>query len=310
MSYKYVVTTLFESHYEYGVGAFINSLADAEFEGLIAVGYKGNLPFWVNQLSKLESDVFRVTDKICLQFDKLDVNMHLGYYKSSYIIQMRNQYPDAEGYFYFDPDIIVIAKWCFFEEWIQSGVALSQDICYDLVYWNHPWRNKWRKDFSQFDEGINSDLNYYVNSGFIGCNALSFLVIERWALFTDVYIKQGHPIHFFDQSNPVKPYKGDQDILNAVLTLSKNIPLALMGKESMGFNYPITMMIHAVEGSGVKPWNRNYIRTALLGRKMSFVDDFFLNYCSFPVKLYTSSYIKRKKNALKISKIINRLWKK
>ena len=47
-----VVCTLFEGNYEFGVASLINSLYVNGFKGSIFVGFKGDLPFWVNNLNE------------------------------------------------------------------------------------------------------------------------------------------------------------------------------------------------------------------------------------------------------------------
>ena len=312
MNYKHVVTTLYEGHYEFGVGALINSLVSSDFEGLICVAYKGNLPFWLQQLkSENQSDkLYKITEKVWLRFDEVIVDMHFGYYKPYYLKQMADAYPETMGCFYFDPDIVVIGKWSFYENWIQSGVAICQDSNYSILYWNHPWRNKWRADFSNSNRGVDKTLNYYINSGFIGVNRPHFEIINRWIEINEVYKSLGYPIHFFDQSQALSAYKGDQDVLNAALTLSPDLTYSIIGKEAMAFDFPYAIMAHAVDGAGVKPWKRNYLKHAIKGGKATVTDEAYLDYCSVPIEIYSQSALKKKRILLKISKIINRIWKK
>jgi hypothetical protein len=310
MKYKNVVTTLFENHYEYGVAALINSLYKADFEGLISIGYKGNLPFWINQLSSFKGNdnIYQLSEKIDLRFDELNVDMHLGYYKPYYLKRLAQEFPEAQGWFYFDPDIVVLAKWSFYEKWIKSGVALCQDSNYTLLYWNHPWRNQWRTDFSEFDKGIDKSLNWYINSGFIGVNFENFELINRWIEVNEKYKVLGYPIHFFDKGQGIYAYKGDQDVLNAAMTLSQDLRYSIIGKEAMAFDYPAGIMVHAV--TGVKPWKINYIKNAFSGNKPTVIDESFLHFCFGPIEVYTRAELSKKTTLLKISKVINRIWKK
>jgi len=310
--YRNVVITLFEKHYEYGVAALLNSLYQANYEGIVCIGYKGKLPFWVNQLQEMKGDrnLYYLSEKIAIRFDELKIDMHFGYYKPYYLKEMAQIYPEAQGWYYFDPDIIVLAQWSFYENWIQSGVALCQDSNFTLLYWNHPWRNQWRKDFEAFNKGTDKTLNYYINSGFIGVSKLHFELIERWVEVNELYKSLKYPVHFFDQRNTLSAYKGDQDVLNATMTMSPDLSFSILGKEGMAFDFPHTIMAHAVDGAGVKPWKRNYIRTALLGKRVSFADECFLNFCSTPIRLYMQAELNRKRKLLKISKFINRIWKK
>lgn len=308
--YKNVVTTLFENHYEYGVGGLLNSLYQADYEGIVCIGYKGKLPFWINQLKEKGDKLFSFSEKIDIRFDELIVDMHFGYYKPYYLKKMALAYPEAKGWFYFDPDIVVLAKWSFYEGWINSGVALCQDSNFTLLYWNHPWRNQWRKDFENLVKGIDKTLNYYINSGFIGVSKFHFELIERWIEVNERYKALNYPIHFFDQSNSLSAYKGDQDVLNATMTLSADLSFSIVGKEGMAFDFPHAVMAHAVDGEGIKPWKRNYIKNALLGNKVAVTDERFLDFCSMPIEIYSQNELNKKRRLLKISKIISRVWKR
>ena len=310
-TYKNIVITLFEGHYEFGVGTLLNSLVKSEFEGLFCIGYKGCLPFWINQLHLVEneSNLYQVSEYIYIRFDELNVDMHFGYYKPYYMKKVYQEYTDANGYFYFDPDILILAKWTFFENWLNSGVALCQDICYDMMHYNHPWRNQWRKDFKQYDQGTSQFWNYYVNSGAIGVDSKTFKIIDSWIMFTETYKKNDLPITYFNQEDTLSPYKGDQDVLNAVLTLNEDIPISVIGKEAMGFAYPISIMVHAI-GGDEKPWKMNYLKTAIKGKAAIVADNYFFDFYNGRIKLYSTFKLNRRKLALMTSKLINGFWKK
>ena len=310
---KQIAVTLYENHYEYGVGALLNSLVASGFDGIFCVGYKGELPFWKKQIDhqKQNDGTYKINENFFVRFDLLeDVGMHFGYYKPYYLKEMANQSPQAGGWFYFDPDIVVIAPWSFYENWISNGVALCQDSNHQFVHYNHPWRNQWRKDFSKETKDYDTTLNYYINSGFIGVNVHNFEVIDNWIAVNEIYRKLDYPIDFFNQSDSNSAYKGDQDVLNATITVYPELRLSIIGPEAMGFNFPVSIMAHAVDGQGIKPWKRDYIKNAISGRKASVTDEAYLNFCRSPIQLYSASKLKKKRRHLKFSKLINRVWKK
>lgn len=311
---QYIATTLFEGNYDYGVGALLNSLVSSGFKGLYCVGYKGKLPFWTNQLKLIDDKeiIFQVTDNVFIRFDLLDnVCMHFGYYKPYYLKSMFDIYPHAKGYYYFDPDIVVLAKWSFFEKWLESGISLCQDSNYTLVHSNHPWRTKWKKDFYEFIcSGRSDNLNFYINSGFIGVNLHNFEIIDNWIKINNKYIDCGYPIDYFDQSNSLSAYKGDQDVLNATMTIYSHLNFSILGKEGMAFDFPHSVMAHAVDANGIKPWKRRYIKHAIEGKPASVADQFYLNYCSQPIEIYSKNNLMMRFFLLKLSKILTRLWGK
>lgn len=118
-----VICTLFEGHYHYGLGALANSLYAKGFRGTIFAGYRGELPPWITN-AKMLGDVteFSPADGLIIRFVRLTEKIHLTNFKPEFMLSLWEKHcPDAESLFYFDPDITVIGRWTFFEEWVGAG---------------------------------------------------------------------------------------------------------------------------------------------------------------------------------------------
>ena len=57
---------------------------------------------------------------------------------------------NAEALFYFDPDIVVNDSWICFEQWVNCGVALCEDINSPFQEF-HPRRVGWRNYFKDYN---------------------------------------------------------------------------------------------------------------------------------------------------------------
>lgn len=296
-----IVTTLFEGHYEKGVGALVNSLVQSSFKGIVYIGYRGNLPQWINQLEKSGKN-FKASNDVLLVFELLEVDMHFGYYKPSFMKKVIQENPNVTNIYYFDPDIVVNAPWSFISSWTDIGVSVCLDNCFPFVHQNHPWRKEWQK---LANNQSRSELNYYVNSGFIGINADSFKLLDRWILLTDNYKASNGDISKFEKDG-FRAFKGDQDLLNAAMTISSDISFSIIGSEGMGFTDPAYLMAHAVES--IKPWKNNFVKQLIVnGFKPSTAAKMFFNYCQHPIKIYTESQLKMKKIDIKLASIIGRI---
>ena len=297
-----IIVTLYEGNYQYGVGALINSIVNSNFKGKIYIGYRGNLPLWVNQLEKLDN-CYKVDNNVYLTFVILDVSILFRYYKPSFMKKIIEEYPGINNIYYFDPDIVINAPWTFISSWTNIGVSVCLDNCYPFVHQNHPWRKEWQK---LANDTTKCELNYYVNAGFIGINSSSFRLLDRWISITENYKAKGGDLTKFKRDG-FRAIKGDQDLLNAAMTISSDINFSIIGTEGMGFTYPTYLMAHAVEI--VKPWNNKFIKQVIFfGLKPSAAAKYFFKYCEYPINVFTNYQLLIKKMDIKIASIIGRVF--
>lgn len=302
IDFKNIVVTLYEGSYHYGVAGFINSLKSAGFKGLVRVGYKGPLPPWIRQLKHLGDNLYELDDDIKVGFERLAPDMHFGYYKPSFIKDTFDKYSEAERVYYFDPDIVVIAPWDFYTKWVERGVALCLDNCFPYTHHNHPWREDWKKLLPGSPE---NKIDYYVNSGFVGLHRNDIALAERWISCTGKYRESGGDLSQFEKEGH-RAFKGDQDLLNAVLTTSPDLKYSIIGTEGMGFTFPAYLMVHAV--GNYKPWSTNFINHVVFnGIKPDTGARAFWKFYDCPIRPYSRGTLARKKLALKVASIIGRL---
>src|ERR1041384_5908650 len=110
-----VICTLFEGNYHLGLGALINSLYAQGFRGHFYAGYRGDLPPWAAR------DVRK--NGIGWLFDVApDCPLH-------FLLELMEKHcPSENTFFFFDPDIVVKARWDFFDQWASHGVAMCEDV--------------------------------------------------------------------------------------------------------------------------------------------------------------------------------------
>lgn len=304
-AFKEIVVTLYENHYDLGVGSLINSLFKTGFVGLVYIGYRGKLPVWYNQLEKYNDEYYHLDNKIFVKYDLLDIDMHFGYYKFTCLKQVLEIYQSAKKIFYFDPDIVLHTEWAFFSNWLESGISLNLDNCFHFVHHNHPWRKEWIR-VAAADEKLYNPVDYYVNGGFMGLKRENSIFLDRLIACTlrfkevengnlNGYIKDGH-----------RAFKTDQDILNAVITTSADLTFSIMGKEGMSFTQPGYLMSHAVHF--VKPWKKNFLLNVIkYGQKPDIPEQNYFNYFDSPIQVFSPKTLKLKKINLKLASILGRL---
>jgi hypothetical protein len=249
-------------------------------------------------------------------FQRLETEAHFTNYKPQFLLQTLEE-TQADRIFYFDPDIVVEARWGFFEEWADAGVALAEDVNSPLPE-NHPRRVAWRNRFKE----VGIDLKYrqaaYVNGGFIGMRREFRVFAERWCeLLTKIIGWEAGDRgwnHTTVSGGRISQELGtfahsfsipDQDSLNGAVEACAQLPISVIGQEAMGFKVGGYIMYHALGPR--KPWRRRYVSDALGGSPPARVDKLFWHFLEQgPIKPLPLSVVKSKQRQVKLAAAIGR----
>jgi len=303
---KSVVVTLFEGDYHLGAAALINSLCAAGFAGTVVCGHRGPVPPWAPPGGTLGS--------VKVTFVPLETEIHLTNYKPEFLLRVwADLEPAADRLFYFDPDIVVLARWSFFEEWAGYGVALVEDVNSPLPE-SHPRRGAWRTCLARRRQLVRRETTLYVNGGFIGLASAQQGFLHEWReAMTLVGAEIGglaSSMFSFvaDRASPSYAFnKTDQDALNiAVMTASQ--PVSIMGAEGMDFRPGGWTMSHALGAE--KPWRKRYLRAALAGRTSSPADKNFWRHTRTPIAVFPAATARWRRGTLLLSSLIGRFYRR
>ncbi len=289
------VCTLFEGNYHYGVGALVNSLYRHGFRGTIWAGYRGKLPPWATPLETSQDyQEFVVAEGCRIRFIPLRTQHHFTNYKPDFMLQLWEDYcPNSEALFYFDPDIVIKCRWSYYEEWVNYGIALCEDVNSPIPN-NHPLNMAWQSFYEPYGFTFDSSINIYVNGGFIGLTQQRSEFLQNWQKIQELMssaIGDLKNANFKDRTFMF--CKTDQDALNITLRASK-LPTSLIGKEGMDFIYGGFTMSHAV--GAPKPWQKQVISQVLLkGKSPSIADKLYWQHAQIPIQLYSQQQLFWKK---------------
>jgi hypothetical protein len=319
-----VICTLFEGHYHYGVAALSNSLYKQGFRGTIYVGYRGELPNWALQGKKeaigkwKEAIALSPVKGMQLVFLPLQTNYSLTNYKPDFMLELwEGPANNAEALFYFDPDIVVNDLWTCFEQWVNCGVALCEDVNSPLQEF-HPRRVGWRNYYNEFNINLNFKNETYVNGGFVGLLKKDSSFLSLWielqekmgaaigGLENSIFLNQTYNSSILKLEGFQIFDKSDQDALNATIEAYSGA-ISYIGKEGMGFGPGKVIMFHAL--GSPKPWNINFLKRAFHGRVPRRLDDFYLKNTKYPILAHSKLDILNKKISIKIAKLIGRFYK-
>ena len=319
------ICTLFEGHYHHGVGVLSNSLYNSGYRGSIYVGYRGNLPNWTDmgthkKIGKWDKAlVLEPIEALKLIFLPLNTTYSLTNYKPDFMLELwQGPAASSDSMFYFDPDIIINRSWEHYKQWVNCGVALSEDINSPLQKY-HPRRVGWRNYFIKHNFKLKFKNSIYVNGGFIGLLKKDLSFIKGWikvqeamgpaigglenSIFSNNKHKSTIPqmkgFHIFDKS--------DQDALNATCEIYEG-NLSFIGKEGMNFNKNYGgFMFHAI--GSPKPWKTKYLVNALLkANKPRALDKLYWNNAFYPLKSHSRFEIIKAQFSIWVSKFITRFY--
>ena len=250
------VCTLYEGNYHYGVGALTNSLFDFGFRGTIWVGYRGPLPFWAKNLKQAAAyQIMEVAEGCKIHFMELDTNYHLTNYKPTFMLDLWDRFPEQiDGLCYIDPDIVLKREWSFFESWIEEHVALCEDINSPLNA-TAPKRIIWQKVMKKHQVELPSNLNQYVNGGFVGVTKANRDFVETWQHMLEIVGKETEPLDLSSlpsakgtttQRHPTALFFAtDQDALNCAAMLHES-DLSIANRDAMDFGKFGWVMSHSL----------------------------------------------------------------
>ena len=313
---KNVVCTLFEGHYHYGVAGLINSLYAHGFKGEIFAGYRGELPGWADMSSasndkNISRQTLKVADDLVIHFIKVKTDYHFTNYKSHFLLSIWNgPAKNADNLFYFDPDIVNICAWSFYEQWVTFGVALIHEIVWNDMPANHPKRAMWSHISDAMSIEVRNKLTSNINAGFVGLGRANIEFLELWSTMIDYAIAHfGVDGSKFAQGK--KAYSlftvADQDLLNLTAMCSKS-QLSEMGAEAMGFTNSGWTMCHAT--GTPKPWKKNFLTAAFSALPPSKAEKEYWNYANGIIRIYSESIVKYKKFTISVASFIGRFYRK
>lgn len=275
---KATVCTLFEGDYHSGVAALVNSLHAHGFRGTVWAGYRGDLPPWAGGASELA-----VGDGLVLRFVPLTTETHFTNYKAVFALDVMERLDPAAGaVFYFDPDAFVVGRWAFYEEWVEVGVALCEDVNSPMPD-THPIRGAWRKFCARHGLTLNRRTSSYVNAGFIGVSRAHLGFLRQWIAVLDLLKREhnvGSILNWEGKDRTFPFFRPDQDALNMAVEASEEA-LSIVGKEGMGFSGGGYIMYHSL--GHPKPWAKRFVWEAVKGWPPTSADKAFLIHSAGPI---------------------------
>jgi hypothetical protein len=318
-----IVCTLFEGHYHFGVAVLTNSLYSQGFRGDIFAGYRGALPAWTGQaydnspLLGPAGKTLNVADGLRLHLIPLQTNYHLTNYKPDFMLQVWDgPAKDASSIFYFDPDIVLTAPWKLFNEWVEYGVALCEDVNSPLTQ-HHPRREAWRRYYRTRDIALEFKVATYANGGYIGLTRSNEKFLQLWKLMQE---HMGPAIGGLQRSalpgsglgpdaeSPFAPFgKTDQDALNAAIEAWGG-ELSIVGKEAMAIAPGTSLLPHAI--GHPKPWRWSPLTQAFDGRPPRKVDVEYWNNARGIVTAHSPTLIRQRLLTMKIASLIGRFYRR
>ena len=315
------VCTLFEGSYHYGVAALANSLHRAGFKGLIYAGMRGDLPPWAEASQLVDIPMWPgartmlVDEHLQIIFLPLNTDYHLTNYKPQFMLDlMHGPAVDSEAIFYFDPDICVARDWEYFEQWVECGVAMCEDVNSPMSE-NHPHRVGWRRFYANHGLTLRFRESFYMNGGFVGLRRSEVRFLVHWMRTIELMSFVVGPLSMGLGAKGAYRSVGfaecflntDQDALNAAVEAS-DTAVSIIGKSAMAFSPGTACLPHAV-GFG-KPWQRNYTAGMMRGYPPRLIDKLFWQNMYGPIKPFSVSRLFAIRLQLSVASLVGRFYRR
>lgn len=310
------VCTLFEGHFHHGVAVLVNSLYKNGFRGDFYAGYKGALPAWSNNalpnaaLAWAGGQTLRVAENLRIHFLPVVTTYHLAHYKPAFMLQvLQGPAKYASGLAYFDPDIVNLCRWGFYEEWMAFGVAMVHEVVSNDMPATHPSRMEWKNVVRRVNRQPRREIHSYINSGFCGVARKHIEFLRLWAEIIEVAIREYKMDErtFMTYDKSAAFYCIDQDSFN-IAAMCSDSPISEMGPEAMDFVGAGWTMSHAT--GSPKPWKNKFILSALRGNPPTRPHKNFWNHIKEPINLHSDLYSWMKKGEIFFAILIGRFYRR
>lgn len=304
-----ILCTLFEGDYHFGLAALVNSLVKHGFQGCIAVGYRGALPDWIQQLRPSERHgEYIVGTGITIKFLLIDAPMHFANFKPDFVRQLITENPRCKYIWYFDPDIVIRCSWAFYVQWVRYGIALCEDVTNGTMPTNHPIRCQWIELAAKLGLKNPAPISRYYNSGFVGLPVASQNFLALWQDVLKLAAAEGVDTHAFGVGSRTNPFHGaDQDAMN-IAAMFCGYPLSTVGPEGMDLVPGGFTMFHAI--GSPKPWRKSMVLSALHGVPPSGSDKAFLANIDSPIHPYSRFGLAKRRLSCGIGAFIGRFYRR
>jgi len=315
------ICTLFEGDYHKGLAGLVNSLARQGFQGPIYAGYRGSIPYWAESSTLVQLERFgsarklQVSAQIDLYFMVLQTDYHFTNYKPDFMLELwAGAASNSDYLIYVDPDIVMTAGFRDIRQWLDSGVALCEDVNSPIAEF-HPKREGWRKYFAKMGLTLEFKSATYVNGGFVGLRKDSIAFLEIWKTIQEFMAEaigglnrsslKGSALPH-EATGPFAPFsKTDQDALNAAVEAFDG-KSSIMGKEAMAFETGRAILPHAL--GQPKPWNNSPISRSLKGHPPRMVDKLYWEFVDDPIPVFPKAKIRRMQRWTKLAAFISRFY--
>jgi hypothetical protein len=310
------VCTLFEGHFHKGVAVLINSLYKNGFRGNFYAGYRGVLPKWANLATENSSLVWlgaktlQVAEDLHIHFLPVVTEYHLAHYKPNFMLRLLNgPAKDSEALAYFDPDIVNLCRWDFYEKWMSYGVAMVHEVVSNDMPATHPSRMEWYNIIRLINKELKRQINSYINAGFCGVSRKNIEFLKVWSQIIEVAIKdyKMDAATFIAYDRTSAFYAIDQDAFN-IAAMCCESPISEMGPEAMDFVGAGWTMSHAT--GWPKPWKNKFILSALSGNPPSRPHKNYWNNIKEPIRLHSNLFTNLRKVEIFVASFIGRCYRR
>jgi hypothetical protein len=305
-----VICTLYEGNYHYGLGALVNSLYVQGFRGDFFAGHRGDIPPWAEERVRKNGAgwLLDVSDGCTLHFVPVKTDAHFNNYKPHFLLELMEKHcPNEERFFFFDPDIVVKARWFFFEQWISHGLALCEDVNHYLPR-NHPVRLAWKEYATAHGLAVRQEIEKFYNGGFFGVRRAQADFLTVWKQLFEYRAADGIDLGKFELSGFEAPYLFlDQDLMNLALMLVPH-PISAIGPEGMDFQPGGYVMSHSAGDK--KSWRKRFVIEALKGRAPSRADKEFIRHTQTPIRIYSTPQLAARRAGVLVGSAIGRFYRR